>query len=238
MHLALASDASRPAFAPEPITHLYQRSLYQELRNQAAAARQLLQERIDALPAEAQRDGQRILADRQAPGERFRPLIQESVAATRIRCHGDLHLAQVLYTGADFVIIDFEGEPARPISDRQLKASPLRDVAGMLRSFDYVCHAAAADHLARTPLDNDDRRQLDEWINFWVAWTSAACLRSYLAVAAGASFLPRSEAHVQLLLEAYLAEKALYELQYELNNRPDWAPIPLKGLVRLMAAGE
>jgi len=234
MHLALATDVGNPRFTPEPFSLLYQRSLYQNLRNQAQAALDLLQRRIDSLPAHSRRDGELVLSGGKELVERLRALLTESIQATRIRCHGDYHLGQALYTGNDFMIIDFEGEPARPISERQLKASPLRDVAGMLRSFDYACHAARAEHLAGLDLPEEESRRLDPWVPLWVAWTSAAYLRSYLAVAHEASFLPHRDSQVQVLLDAYLSEKALYELQYELNNRPDWAHIPLKGILNLL----
>lgn len=142
-------------------------------------------------------------------------------------------LGQVLATDNDFVIIDFEGEPARTIRERRLKASPLRDVSGMLRSFDYAGHAARG-RVRGGRLAEQDRLLLGHWVQFWTTWTSAAYLRAYLAVAAGASFLPRDSGNLEALLDAYLCEKALYELQYELNNRPDWAHIPLQGLSRLL----
>lgn len=234
MHLALATDSGNPRFVPEPFTQLYQRSLYQGLRNQLGQALQLLENRLDALPGQSRQDADLVLAARQEFLERFRPLVERSITATRIRCHGDYHLGQVLYTGNDFVIIDFEGEPARTIRERRLKASPLRDVSGMLRSFDYAGHAARSERFRGVVMAEQDRLLLDHWVQFWATWTSAAYLRSYLAVAAGASFLPRDPRNLEVLLDAYLCEKALYELQYELNNRPDWAHIPLKGLGRLL----
>lgn len=234
MHLALAAETGNPRFTPEPFTQLYQRSLYQGLRNQVGQALQLLENRLDAVPADTRRDAELVLASKQEFLERFRPLVEQTIAATRIRCHGDYHLGQVLATGDDFAIIDFEGEPARTIGERRLKASPLRDVSGMLRSFDYACHAAQSEQFAGVVMAEQDRLLLDHWVQFWVTWTSAAYLRSYLAVAEGVSFLPPDEQSLQVLLDAYLCEKALYELQYELNNRPGWAHIPLKGLSRLL----
>ena len=125
----------------------------------------------------------------------------------RIRCHGDYHLGQVLYTGSDFVIVDFEGEPTRSISERQLKASPFRDVAGMLRSFDYACYSALADHIAGMVLGPEESARLRGWMQFWTAWTSAAFLKSYLASADGQPFVPGQRESSQLLLDVYLLEK-------------------------------
>jgi len=195
-----------------------------------------LQARLDDLPPETRAGAQAVLDAQQAVDNRLRALLQDVFHATRIRCHGDYHLGQVLFTGNDFVIIDFEGEPARPIGERRIKSSPLRDVAGMLRSLDYACHAAATDHFGSVVLPEDDRRRLDRWLQGWVYWVGGSYLRTYLAVAKHASFIPDRREHVATLLDAYLLEKALYELQYELNNRPTWAHIPLGGIVSLLSS--
>jgi len=234
LHLALATETGNPAFSPEPFSRLYQRSLYQSLRNQTGRAREFLAQRLDELPPEGRSSGERVLAAGETIDGRLRALVEETIAATRIRCHGDYHLGQVLFTGNDFVIIDFEGEPARPIAERRLKTSPLRDVAGMLRSFDYACHAAEADRFRRVVLPEAERAKLEGWTRLWVGWVGAAYLSTYLSVAEGASFLPDKPESLRTLLDAYLLEKALYELQYELNNRPGWAHIPLGGILRLL----
>jgi maltose alpha-D-glucosyltransferase/alpha-amylase len=132
------------------------------------------------------------------------------------------------------VIVDFEGEPTRSISERQLKSSPFRDVAGMLRSFDYACYSALADRLTGVVLGAEELSRLRAWTQFWTEWTSATFLKSYLAVADAQPFIPRQPEHAQLLLDMYLLEKALYELRYELNNRPDWVRIPLHGILQLL----
>ncbi len=234
MHLALASDAGNPAFAAEAFTKLYQRSLYQSLRSQAKRAIEFLGERLDSLPAEIQASGQRVLAARDSIQQRLALLLDANIVATRIRCHGDYHLGQVLFTGTDFVMIDFEGEPARPLSERRIKTSPLRDVAGMLRSFDYASHAARSDRFGSIVLPDEERAKLDAWLRLWSDCMSTIYLNTYLAVARGASFLPDRQDDLRALLDAYLLDKVLYELQYELNNRPHWSPIPLGGLLRLV----
>ncbi len=236
MHRALATDTGNPDFTPEPFSRLYQRSLYQNFRNQMARALEFLEQRLADLPPESREGAQTVLGAKQAVDDRLRVLLEEPFEATRIRCHGDYHLGQVLFTGNDFVIIDFEGEPARPIGERRIKSSPLRDVAGMLRSLDYACHAAATDQFGAVVLPHNDRRRLDRWLQCWVGWVSAAYLRTYLAVAEHASFIPNRREHVWTLLDVYLLEKAFYELQYELNNRPTWAHIPLGGIVRLLSS--
>jgi maltose alpha-D-glucosyltransferase/alpha-amylase len=152
----------------------------------------------------------------------------------RIRIHGDYHLGQVLYTGKDFVIIDFEGEPARSLTERRLKRSPLRDVAGMLRSFHYAAHHAIFARLSRP----EDLPAMEQWAAFWQLWVSTGFLQSYLEVAGQGGFLPWEEEQFQVLLDAFCLEKAMYELGYELNNRPEWVKLPIQGILQLVQAGE
>ena len=150
---------------------------------------------------------------------------------TRIRVHGDFHLGQVLYTGHDFVIIDFEGEPARTLYERRLKRLALRDVAGMLRSFHYAAQAS----LRTDNLKPEMLARMQPWARFWVDSVSVAFTRSYLSTAGTASFVPQAPADLELQLTTMLLEKALYELRYELNMRPDWVRIPLRGVCDLLA---
>jgi maltose alpha-D-glucosyltransferase/alpha-amylase len=149
-----------------------------------------------------------------------------------IRIHGDYHLGQVLYTGKDFIIIDFEGEPARPASERRLKRSALRDVAGMLRSFDYAANTALRSHDVAT-VRPEDRETLLPWADIWGRWSSAIFLGGYLAQVEGEPFLPTGD-DLAILLRAYLLDKAVYEIHYEMNNRPDWLPVPLKGVLDIL----
>jgi maltose alpha-D-glucosyltransferase/alpha-amylase len=162
---------------------------------------------------------------------KFAELTRGPIEAQRTRCHGDLHLGQVLFTGKDFVIIDFEGEPERPVSERRIKASPLRDVAGMLRSFHYAAHAALRGQ-SQAVFVQHSAAPMQEWANYWYTWVSAAFLRTYFEIASSSTYLPKDAAQLRTLLRAYLLEKALYELRYELNNRPDWVTIPLDGIMQ------
>jgi maltose alpha-D-glucosyltransferase/alpha-amylase len=140
----------------------------------------------------------------------------------------------VLYTGRDFAIIDFEGEPARSLSVRRMKRSPVRDVAGMLRSFHYAAYTALLGQ--RANVRPEDYSTLAPWAEFWYEWVGATFLRAYLEVAREGHFLPPNPEHLQILLDAYLLEKALYELTYELNSRPDWVQVPLLGILQLLEA--
>jgi maltose alpha-D-glucosyltransferase/alpha-amylase len=152
----------------------------------------------------------------------------------RMRCHGDLHLGQVLFTGKDFVIIDFEGEPDRPVSERRIKSSPLRDVAGMIRSYHYASHAAQYGQAPGMIVQREPPEGLDRWLHVWYAWNSAALIRGYLDGVGETAILPSDPEQLRILLDAYVLDKAIYELSYELNNRPDWVQIPLEGILQLM----
>jgi len=234
LHLALASRPSDPAFAPEPFSTLYQRSIYQSMRNLSARVFQVLRARMDRLPEDVRGQARSALECEPAVSQRYHAVLDRKITAMRIRTHGDYHLGQVLFTGKDFVIIDFEGEPARSLTERRLKRSPLRDVAGMLRSFHYVAHHAIFARLSRP----EDLPAMEQWGNFWQLWVSTGFLRSYLEVAGKGEFLPRETEQIQVLLEAFCLDKAVYELGYELNNRPEWIKLPIQGILQLVQTPE
>jgi maltose alpha-D-glucosyltransferase/alpha-amylase len=236
LHVALASDPASPEFAPEPLSDLYRRSLYQSLRNLSAGVFGLLRQRLKDLPEEAGEDARRVLAREADILDRFRSITRGPIGGMRIRCHGDYHLGQVLHTGRDFVVIDFEGEPARPLGERRFKRSPLRDVAGMVRSFDYATHAALRDR-APSRTRPEDVPVLAAWSRLWYTWVSATFVKEYLEIVSRTPLLPQDPAEMELLLDVLLLEKAVYEVGYELNNRPDWVRVPLQGVLRLLETG-
>jgi maltose alpha-D-glucosyltransferase / alpha-amylase len=238
MHVVLSADDEDAAFAPEAFTLFYQRSLYQSMRNLAGRVFQQLGARIDTLPETTRTAAAAVLEQEGTVLSRFRTIIDHKVNGYRIRCHGDLHLGQVLYTGKDFYITDFEGEPIRPLSERRLKRSPLRDVAGMLRSFHYAAYAALMEQEERSRIADTDRSNMERWARCWYAYTSAAFLNGYLDVMGASAVLPQDQDELAKLLDAYLLEKAVYELGYELGNRPTWAAIPLHGLLQILATGQ
>ena len=229
MHLALASRTDIPAFAPEPFTPHYQRSIYQYMRTQVVQTLQLVRRRAKDGP-----EFEELLARESDLHQQIRQVLQGKLDAARIRIHGDYHLGQVLYTGNDFIIIDFEGEPARPLSERRIKRSGLRDVAGMLRSFHYAPYAVVFGTAPGSYVRTEDLTRLETGARFWHKWVSAAFLRAYLTESARGSHLPSKPEGVEVLLNAYTLEKALYEIIYELNNRPEWVKIPLRGVVELL----
>lgn len=235
LHLALAKGTDE-AFAPEPFTTLYQRSLYQSMRAQARKTLSLLDKQQANLPESAAESAKRLLTSQEKLIQRYQDVAAGRIAAERTRCHGDLHLGQILFTGMDFVFIDFEGEPDRPIGERRIKTSPLRDVAGMLRSFHYASHAALSGPNRDALLTSTGGQVTAPWLKVWYLWTAASYLKAYLAEAAHGNFLPENRDDVSRLLNAYLLEKAVYELGYELNNRPNWVQIPLEGILHLLEA--
>jgi maltose alpha-D-glucosyltransferase/alpha-amylase len=230
--VALAQAIDEPDFAPEPFTDFYRRSLFQRMMGQANQAFQLLRQRLRYLPEAARGAAQQLLDHQAVVRRQFQVLRDLKISAMRIRCHGDYHLGQVLYTGKDFTIIDFEGEPARSLGVRRMKRSPLRDVAGMLRSFHYAAYVAILG--PGSGIRPEDHPTLVPWAQCWYGWVGATFLRTYLKEAQRGHFLPAEPEHLRILLDAYLMEKALYELTYELNSRPDWVQIPLYGINQLL----
>ncbi|MGH9791880.1 MAG: putative maltokinase, partial [Candidatus Acidiferrales bacterium] len=238
MHVALAAGGGDAAFAPEPFTPFYQRSLYQSMRNLLRQAFALLRKQLPRLPEEVRGGAEHALDRENEILRQFRMMLDKKITAQRTRVHGDYHLGQVLHTGGDFVIIDFEGEPARSITERRIKRSPLRDVAGMLRSFNYAAYAALFGLAGSGAARPEDFQALESWGNLWSQCVSSTFLRAYLGAAAGASegarFLPYKKEELEGLLRLFLLEKAVCEIRYELNHRPAWLRIPLTGIRQLL----
>ena len=234
LHQVLASETEDPEFAPEPYTAHHVRGVFQSLRNLAQRNLLLLQKRLSQVPEEVAADAARVAGMGGEIVKRFRALLDRPLTAQRIRHHGDYHLGQVLYTGKDFLVVDFEGEPARSLGERRIKRSPLRDVAGMIRSFDYAAHAALFRHRDEGTVPASRMAGALGWAQCWQRWISAAFFKAYRETAAGAAFLPGTDEELMLLMEVHLLEKAIYELGYELSHRPAWLRLPLQGIRQLM----
>jgi maltose alpha-D-glucosyltransferase/alpha-amylase len=237
MHLALsgAAAAAEPALAPEPFSMLYQRSLLQSINTLTRRVFTSLRRKLATLPPEVQPRATRLLESQAAITERLEGALRGRISALKTRIHGDYHLGQVLFTGKDFAIIDFEGEPARPIGERKLKRSPLADVAGMLRSFHYAISSALIKKVTSLPADEP---WLRGWAECWYSYVAGSFLRSYLQTVGEAKFVPTAPREFEDLLQAFLLEKAIYEVGYELNNRPDWIEIPIRGVLQVVGAVE
>ena len=239
MHLALASDSSAPGFAPEPFTQTDLSAVVDDTLAQAQRALQavdrLLADGGDALPAEVRSSAEWLLQSRDTLAGRIRSAPALAFAGSKIRVHGDYHLGQVLWSEGDFYLLDFEGEPARPIEQRRQKQSPLKDVAGMVRSFGYAAYAGLFAHTASRP---GEFERLEPWARIWQTQATAAFLRGYFDATAGALFIPAEVSQRDGLLQLFELDKALYELNYELNNRPDWVRIPLRGIFDILNAAK
>ncbi|WP_017298254.1 maltose alpha-D-glucosyltransferase [Nodosilinea nodulosa] len=235
LHIALSVDADTPAFAPEPFTSLYQRSIYQYSRNLIGHVFLLLKNRLSTLPPDTRSLAALVLGQHDACLERFQSVLNHKITALRTRCHGDYHLEQVLYTGKDFVIIDFEGDPARTLSERRMKRSPLRDVASMLQSFYYAATIALDNEIESGMSQPEQRHQLQQWAEFWYRWVSTTFTKAYLATAARDSFLPQTQRELEVLLGNYLIEQAIYNLGQELVERSTHVKIPLRRILYLLA---
>jgi maltose alpha-D-glucosyltransferase/alpha-amylase len=223
LHRTLGTASGQSSLAPEPFSPLYQRSSYQSLRGLACAVIEALRERLPRLPSALRPDAEAVIAAQDGLLTRLRRLLDRKLTATRIACHGNYHLQQVLCTGDDFTIIDFEGEPPRPLFQRRLKRTPLVDVVSMVRSFHYAAHVGLPD-----PVDAARSR-------FWRHRVSAEFLKSYLS-AADLRLLPTDRNDLQLLFEMGMLERTLYELGFELDHRPDWVGIPLTDLREILEA--
>ena len=228
MHIALASDSSQQAFAPEAFTANYQRSLYSSLRKLLRDRFSLLQSSIPKLTGGTQELAKKVLALEDTILESFSEIYKVKINAIKTRIHGDYHLGQVLFTGKDFVIIDFEGEPGLSFSERRLKKQPLKDVAGMMRSFHY---AAFGKLLLNENYRDQDLHLIEQAAEQWQHYVSRFFLGAYMEKMGMGTNL---SAENEILIRTFLIEKAIYELGYELNGRPDWTIIPLRGIYYLV----
>ena len=233
LHLALAADRADPDFSPEPYSLIYQNSAYHAMRSAAVQTMELLRSQLDDLPPALRPEAEHLLSLEDKVVNRFQPLRHTKFGGMRIRCHGDFHLGQTLYTGKDFVIIDFEGDTRRPLTERRLKRSPLTDVAGMVRSFDY----AASFSVARLGSAQSDPRRtpmLDLWARFWTTWATPVFLTSYLDKIRAAPLLPAGQKETAALLEALLLARALAEIGNELDTHRDWLSVPIRAVLRML----
>jgi maltose alpha-D-glucosyltransferase/alpha-amylase len=229
LHVEFAEAEANAAFTPEPYSA---DDLAGETATMLANAEKqlaLLEASLQRLDERRQELARSLLARRDDLLRPFHDLQQLRDVGVRIRVHGDYHLGQVLVTEGDIMIIDFEGEPSRSLAERRAKSSPLRDVAGMLQSFTY---AALTGLGAATLTRPDDVERLAPWAQLWETWVAKTFLQAYVSATRHGSFLPSSSEHFEEMLAVFVLDKALYELGYELNNRPDWVHIPLAGLLR------
>ena len=241
MHIALGSSSADEAFTPEPCSHDDLKADAIQIEVQIKSALEALKLKLSSLDESAADDAGLVLSKRLAIMDRIRLIADLPSAGKRIRIHGDYHLGQTLRTGTangssgtgDFILLDFEGEPARPLSQRRRKQSALKDVAGMLRSFSYVAFAGlkAYEENSRNSARTTANTSLSTWAQAWQHCASSEFLGAYQETMEKKADLLPAPREAQMLLDAFVLEKALYELQYELNNRPAWVHIPLAGIL-------
>jgi maltose alpha-D-glucosyltransferase/alpha-amylase len=230
-HIALSSQPEMPDFAPEPFTEFYRHGLYHGFMAQMNKSLDALRLHIDQLAGAAQEEARTLLEQQDRLQERFTALRDTRISGMRTRHHGDYHLGNVLYTGSDFIVTNFDGDYTRPMSERRIKRSPIKDVASMIRSLHYVSHAVLFNHVPGIVTTQDADWRLERWAKAWYQWVSALFLRSYFETAGAAHCLPQTQAEIKALLDAYTLEKGLIEIEYEIENRLDWVRIPLHGIL-------
>jgi maltose alpha-D-glucosyltransferase/alpha-amylase len=252
MHLALAGHSDRPAFAPEPLTKDDLQRDSRRIEKQLSSTLEALKSRLSTLDEPTSDSAGLLLSKRLALIAQSRSIASTHAGGQRIRIHGDYHLGQILLTNhtrsddsrsgtqdepevEDFVLLDFEGEPARPLEERRRKESPIRDLAGMIRSFSYAAYAGLGQFVSagRDSSHPVDYERMAGWARLWQNSVAAEFLDFYRQTIGAENALLPPPSQAQALLNAYLLEKALYELLYELDNRPTWLRIPIAGILSL-----
>ena len=235
MHLALSRERDNPDFKPEEFSLHYQRSVFSSLQSLVRVAFQSLNRNLKKLDPETRQAAEQVMQSREEILTELKKVYSHKIDTAKIRIHGDYHLGQVLFTGKDFVLLDFEGEPARSYSERRLKRSALRDVAGMLRSFHYAAHGSLY-------LDNqirpEDVSKLLPFVEQWYHYMSGFFMKAYLETVGDSRIIPHQKGDLETLLRTFLLQKAIYELNYEVNNRPSWVMVPLRGIRAILDKAE
>ena len=235
MHLALASGTGDD-LEPAPFNLQWQRSIVQVVRNSVRATQRDLtrQRRAGSLTDAADELAAVVIERGDELISRFDPLSTTRMSAKRIRIHGDLHLGQILWTGNDIVFIDFEGEPGLPMGQRTIKRSPLGDVAGLLRSLDYAGRVAVDTAVERGRIGDSGADAVEMWRAEWTEQMQRRLLAVYRETMSGSELVPEDDDDLRLLLDVYMATKSLYEVRYELANRPQWVDWPLRAVVEMI----
>jgi len=236
MHEALAAYPDDPVFAPEPFTDFYRHGLYHGMLARLGRTSDQLRAALKGLPEAVKVDAEAVLGHEQILRERYRFFRDQRLDAARIRIHGDYHLGQVLYTGKEFTIIDFEGDPARPLSERRIKRSPLQDIAGMIDSFYHASHGVLFGEAPGVIPTPESIGALEQWSRYWARTVSVAFLESYLESPGVAALLPQNPDHVRMMIRLYLADQALRKLGFELTHSPERIRVPAHLIVDLLEA--
>ncbi|WP_347986437.1 maltose alpha-D-glucosyltransferase [Methylomonas sp. AM2-LC] len=230
LHNALSAATSNPAFSPEPVSDADVSAWVAHVKAEATTTLNQLEHRLMGFAEKDKELAQSLLTQRTAIADMLEHCISRPINTVKTRYHGDYHLGQVLLVQNDFVIIDFEGEPTRALAERRCKHSPLRDVAGMLLSFNYAAVTAIAKELVESP---EVAAKLESLLRDWEAEVGRVFLAAYAETLAYSGIIA-APMPLRGLLDLFLLEKLLYEVRYELDNRPDWVAIPLRGILEIM----
>ena len=233
MHVTLATASEDPAFAPEPFTDFYRHGLYHGTLSRCGRVIETLRGSLAHVPESVRQDADALLDREKAIRSKLQFLRDQRIDAMRIRVHGDYHLGQTLYTGKDFSIIDFEGDPSRPISERRIKRSPLEDVAGMVDSFYHASHAVLFGEAPGVIALPENLNTLEAWAKFWFHTVSRAFVRAYRETPGVAPLLPADTGHLRSLIIVFLLDRSFRKLAYELANAPERIRIPIHAILEL-----
>jgi maltose alpha-D-glucosyltransferase/alpha-amylase len=234
LHKALASNRMIADFSPEPSTPHHRRAVFQSMRNIATQNMRLLRRQLNALPPETIPLARRIAELEPVILDTFRALSNQSLSGQRIRLHGDCRLGQVLWTGKDFLFMDFEGDGSVPISERRLNHSPMRDVAAMVRSFHYAAAIGLNQHVKRGSIPPENMPRYQSWVRYWYLWVSVAFLKAYFQTIAGAGILPDNEEALRVLLRAHLLNKAMVEVGGQIREGSPILDVPLTAILTIL----
>jgi maltose alpha-D-glucosyltransferase/alpha-amylase len=234
LHAALGSRPEVQEFSPEPFTDFYRHGLYHGMLGQMGRSLDALRSQLRTLPEAVQGVAAELLASEAEIRNGLFPLRDQRISGARIRIHGDYQLGNLLFTGNDVIIRNFDGPTGRPQSERRIKRSALRDVASIIRSLHYAAHAVSFGYVPGVVKGREQVARIERWAEHWHEWVSGMFLQGYLEASRGMDFLPRTDAEKQILLRAHLIEKALLEIAYELEHRPEWVGIPVHGLLSLL----
>ena len=228
LHAALGKTTDNPAFQPEPVTRDDLIDISTNMRQDAVRIFKLLDQKQRSLPPDLAALVKALLSHRGQVVDLLDRLPTINEDLSKIRCHGDYHLGQILYSGGDFYILDFEGEPARSLQQRLAKQIPLKDIAGMLRSFSYAAYASL---FLFTHNRSEDLETFLPWTKVCEAWVSACFLKGYLSASENSKLIPKEKSEFFRALLPFMLDKAFYEIFYELNNRPDWLRVPVTSVL-------
>jgi maltose alpha-D-glucosyltransferase/alpha-amylase len=234
LHMALAQETDDQNFVPEPFTDFFQRPFYHAMLGLMDRSFHQIKRRLPHLPEPVQETARGVVMREETIRACFQPFRDRKLTAMRIRCHGNYHLGQVLCADDDFVIIDFEGEAGRSLEERRTKTPPLRDVAGLLRSFYYAACGVVVGNQQENTSEHIPLATRLSWAHFWYVHVATVFLRAYFEAAHEAPLLLQTRDETRILLDAYLLERAFYELEYEFAHRPEYIGIPLQGILHLL----